>query len=77
MSSKIKIGNRKVGDGEPCFIIAEVGCNHDGKLEQAKRLIHMAAKAGCDAVKFQSFTAEKLFNEHYNGYKKGKYQKSF
>ena len=59
---KIKIGNRWIGPGEPCFIIAEAGSNHDGKLEQAKKLIDIAAKAGADAVKFQTFKAEKLYS---------------
>ncbi|MFA5412009.1 MAG: N-acetylneuraminate synthase family protein [Candidatus Micrarchaeia archaeon] len=58
---KIKIGNRMAGEGEPCFIIAEAGSNHNGKLEQAKKLIDEAAKAGADAVKFQLFKAEKLY----------------
>lgn len=57
---KIKIGNRLVGEGEPCFIIAEAGSNHDGKLEQAKQLIDIAADAGADAVKFQTFLADKI-----------------
>lgn len=67
----LKIGNKIIGDDHPCFIIAEIGCNHDGKLEQAQKMIDMAVEAGCDAVKFQSFTANKMFNEFYNGYKKG------
>ena len=58
--NKIKIGNRLIGEGEPCFIVAEAGSNHNGKLEQAKQLIDIAAEAGADAVKFQTFTAEKL-----------------
>lgn len=57
---KIKIGNRLVGEGEPCFIIAEAGSNHDGKLEQAKQLIDVAADAKADAVKFQTFLADKI-----------------
>lgn len=57
---KIKIGNRSVGEGEPCFIIAEAGSNHDGKLEQAKELIDIAADAKVDAVKFQTFLADKI-----------------
>lgn len=68
---RVRIADRIVGDGKPCFIIAEVGCNHNGRLQQAKELIGMAAEAGCDAVKFQSFTTEKLFNKHYQGYRKG------
>ena len=63
---KIKIGNKLVGEGEPTFIIAEVGSNHDGKLEQAKKLIDIAAEAGADAVKFQAFKADKLFNKVKN-----------
>ncbi|MDE3117966.1 MAG: N-acetylneuraminate synthase family protein [Nitrospirota bacterium] len=54
------IGRRTVGSGQPCFIIAEIGSNHDGSLEIAKTLIREAAKAGADAVKFQSFRAATL-----------------
>ncbi len=61
---KIKIENKIIGDGESCFIVAEIGCNHDGKLSQAKQLIDLAAESGCDAVKFQLFSANKLFNEY-------------
>ena len=57
----VAIGKRWVGDGEPCFIIAEAGSNHNGSLEQAKRLIDIAAEAGADAVKFQLFRAAKLY----------------
>jgi N-acetylneuraminate synthase/N,N'-diacetyllegionaminate synthase len=59
-NKKIKLGNRYVGDGEPCFIIAEIGSNHDGKLEQAKQLIDVAVEAGADAIKFQIFSTERL-----------------
>jgi len=59
---KIKIGNKLVGENEPCFIIAEAGSNHDCKLKQAKKLIDIAADAGADAVKFQVFKAEKLYS---------------
>ncbi len=61
MTNTIRIGNKKVGDGHPCFIIAEAGSNHNGKLEQAFALIDIAAEAGADAVKFQTFRAEKLY----------------
>ncbi|HSR67500.1 MAG TPA: N-acetylneuraminate synthase family protein [Acidobacteriota bacterium] len=57
---KIKIEDRSIGDGEPCFIIAEAGSNHDGDIEQARRLIGAAAEAGADAVKFQLFKADKI-----------------
>ena len=62
---KVKIGDRLVGEGKPIFIIAEVGSNHDGKLEQAKQLTAAAKKCGADAVKFQSFTADKLVSPKY------------
>ena len=67
MSGKnIIIGNKVVGEGEPTFIIAEAGSNHDGNLEQAKRLIEIAAEAGVDAIKFQAFKADKMFNKVKN-----------
>ncbi len=55
---KIKIGNRFVGEGEPVYIIAEIGINHNGSLELAKKLIDGAVFSGCDAVKFQKRTPE-------------------
>lgn len=68
----IQIGNKKVGDGEPCYVIAEVGINHNGDLDLAKRLISVAVAAGCDAVKFQKrtidvvYTAEELSKPREN-----------
>ena len=47
---KVKIGNRLVGDNEPCFIIAEAGVNHNGDLKRAKRMIKIASDTGIDAV---------------------------
>jgi N-acetylneuraminate synthase len=58
---RIKIGERWVGDGESCFVIAEAGSNHNGDFEQAMRLIDAAVTAGADAVKFQHFKAAKLY----------------
>jgi len=52
----IKVGNRLIGAGQPTYIIAEIGINHNGSLENAKKLIDGAVKAGCDAVKFQKRT---------------------
>ena len=57
----VSIANRAVGAGHPCFIIAEAGSNHNGSLEQARRLIDIAGQAGANAVKFQLFRAEKLY----------------
>ena len=54
----VKIGNRLVGPGQPCYVIAEIGINHNGDLNVAKQLIQMSAEAGCDAVKFQKRTPE-------------------
>jgi N-acetylneuraminate synthase len=54
----IKIGNITIGDGYPVFIIAEIGINHNGSLDIAKKLIEAAKAAGCDAVKFQKRTPE-------------------
>jgi len=49
----IKLRDRVIGEGEPCFIIAEAGVNHNGSLDLALQLVDMAAQAGADAVKFQ------------------------
>ena len=54
----VMIGGRPVGENHPCFVIAEIGINHNGDLEIAKRLIAIASSAGCDAVKFQKRTPE-------------------
>lgn len=55
----VKIGSKKIGVDQPCYIIAEIGINHNGSIELAKRLIHQAVSAGCDAVKFQKRTVER------------------
>jgi len=60
---KIKIGNRFVGDGEPCFIIAEAGVNHNGDIELAKKLVEEAKKSGADAVKFQTWITEEILTK--------------
>ncbi len=58
MKKIIKIGKKLVGDGKPCFIIAEAGVNHNGDINIAKKLVDAAVKSGADAVKFQTFKAE-------------------
>jgi N-acetylneuraminate synthase len=58
MPREIVIGNRKIGDGYPTFIVAEIGINHNGSLDIAKSLIDVAAKTGVDAVKLQKRTPE-------------------
>ncbi|NTU58379.1 MAG: N-acetylneuraminate synthase [Chlorobiaceae bacterium] len=56
--AEMKLGNIMAGDGHPVYVIAEIGINHNGSLEVAKKLIEGAAQAGCDAVKFQKRTPE-------------------
>ncbi|MFH1450142.1 MAG: N-acetylneuraminate synthase [bacterium] len=60
---KVKIGNKLVGEGEPCFIIAEAGSNHNRDFKQALKLIDIAAEAGASAVKFQTYSAEKIYSK--------------
>jgi len=59
MPKEVHIGNKIIGQGQPTFIIAEIGINHNGDLTVAKRLIDVAVMAGCDAAKFQKRTPEK------------------
>ena len=64
MNREVTIENRKVGDGHPAFIIAEIGINHNGSLDFAKQMILAAHQAGVDAVKFQKRTPELCVPEH-------------
>lgn len=57
---EISIAGRKVGPGWPCFIIAEVGVSHNGDVRLARQMVKLAARVGADAVKFQSFKADRL-----------------
>lgn len=61
MRREVLIGNKTVGDNSPCFIIAEIGINHNGSLDLAKKMIDEAVFAGCDAVKFQKRTVTKVY----------------
>lgn len=63
MKREVKIGNILVGDNNPCFIIAEIGINHNGSLKDAKRLIDMAVSNGCNAVKFQKRTVDVVYSK--------------
>lgn len=54
----IQLGNKTIGAGFPCYVIAEIGINHNGDINLAEKLIEVAVAAGCDAVKFQKRTPE-------------------
>lgn len=56
----IKIGKRKVGEGQPVFIIAEISANHNQSFRKAKKLVRIACEIGVDAVKLQTFKPESL-----------------
>jgi N-acetylneuraminate synthase len=58
MTEMVEIGGIKVGAGQPVYIIGEIGINHNGELENVRKLIDVAAAAGCNAVKFQKRTPE-------------------
>ncbi len=60
--SRVGIGSRTIGVGHEPFVVAEVGINHNGDLALALEMIRVAAKAGCDAVKFQTFRAAEFVN---------------
>ena len=61
MAQPVKIGSYVVGDGHPCFVAAEIGINHNGKVDIAKKLIDVAALGGCNAVKFQKRTVDVVY----------------
>lgn len=60
MIKPIKIGEKWVGPGHPCFIIAEAGVNHNGDVDRAYAMVDVAADVGVDAIKFQTFRTEAL-----------------
>ncbi len=59
---EIRLGSRVVGSGKPCYVIAEIGINHNGDIDLAKKLINVASGAGCDAVKFQKRTIDVVYS---------------
>ena len=60
--AEIRLGNQLVGDGHPCYVIAEIGINHNGDINIAKKLIDAAAAAKCNAVKFQKRTIDVVYS---------------
>lgn len=63
LKKTIKIENREIGEGHPVFIIAEIGINHNGDIELAKKMIDSAKACGVDCVKFQTFRAEEFMGD--------------
>jgi len=59
----VKISDKNVGKGYPCYVIAEIGINHNGDVEIAKKLIDAAILSGCDAVKFQKRTIDIVYTK--------------
>ena len=60
-ASQVTLGSKIVGSTHPCYVIAEIGINHNGDIDVAKKLISVAVGAGCDAVKFQKRTIEVVY----------------
>ena len=63
MSKFVKVADKIIGDGNPCFIIAEIGINHNGSVKLAKKMIDIAVTTGCDAVKFQKRTVDIVYTK--------------
>ena len=63
MRKIVKIANKTIGDDFPCFITAEIGINHNGNINLAKKLIDLAVTTGCDAVKFQKRTVDVVYSK--------------
>ena len=63
MQNEIKIGNITISKNSPTFIIAEIGINHNGSVSLAKKMIDIAVNAGCNAVKFQKRTVDKVYSK--------------
>jgi N-acetylneuraminate synthase len=57
----VRVGSKVIGSSRPCYVVAEIGINHNGDIDTAKRLINVAVGAGCDAVKFQKRTIEVVY----------------
>lgn len=72
MKEFISIGNRKIGQNEAVFIIAEIGMNHNGDFSLAQKLIQAAADSGADAVKFQTFKTELFYAKSSPGFEERK-----
>lgn len=65
---EIQLGSRRVTDDSPPYVIAEIGVNHEGSMDLARRLIDLAKEGGADAAKFQTYKAETLASRHSPAY---------
>ena len=63
MAKSVKIADKIIGDGYPCFIIAEIGINHNGSVTLAKKMIDIAVTTGCDAVKLKKRTVDVVYTK--------------
>ena len=70
LTESFEIGAKKIGEGVPCYIIAEAGSNHNRDLQLAFQLIDVAVEADADAVKFQTFSAETMASKADNEFTK-------
>ncbi len=61
VGNTVKIGDTLVGNGQPCYLVSEIGINHNGSLETAKELIKVSAESDCNAVKFQKRTVDVVY----------------
>lgn len=68
MADSMRLGRREITTKSKPYIIAEIGVNHEGSMDQAKRLIDLAKKGGADAAKFQSYKAETLASKNSPSY---------
>ncbi|MGB9233646.1 MAG: N-acetylneuraminate synthase family protein [Terriglobales bacterium] len=59
---EVRIGSKAIGSGKPCYVVAEIGINHNGDIDLAKKLINVALGADCDAVKFQKRTIDVVYS---------------
>lgn len=65
---KIQVGKRLIGNGHPCFLVAEIGINHNGDMDLARRMIDAATEAGADGVKFQNYRTRDFLSDRTLSY---------
>ena len=63
-NKRFKIGRSEIALNRPTYFIADVGANHDGNINRAKKLIKLCSQSGADAVKFQHFSAKTIVSDY-------------